>query len=639
MTADERVALVLQADDRASAIVARVRNEVRGLRSEASSGGAVLDSAASGAERLGATDVRLHKAGRAMSSIAFAASQARLGTQGAVRAVGELAGVAADALPAFAGWSGAIAGAVAVAGTLFAIVRDTRDEQERQQRTQQRLADLSLAGVERAYQGIQERRRQAMADLEKQTDGWLAMLRRLPKALTTNDPNVSAFRMMVGDQAGRELERLNADLELITKRRVELRKEDDLRLINLGDQTREMRLQKRLANESLAVKVAEARYDLSTVEAARRQAQIQLRTQNAAVEATFRHRDASGQLVELTREEVRARASLLALNERAYQLTLSEIKAREAIRGADLFNELSDRIEAAKMEAAGASAVAKQRAEIERSNSRELVLTWRLGLEADYRLERERMLLELRREQVAALEREAARANRSYEAETGAMSDDPSERMRSRLAMIDAQKQADIEAGISEVAARRRAELSKRQLYRETFREAMSATQQLSGVLIATKSRELRAIGQAMDGVRRVVLGYEAAEAMILSLKYGAKAIGYAADFQFLQAAQAAAASVEFARVAAVAGSEAAGGAGARAGGGGGGGATSASTFEPRGQTQGNGAVTVVLVTRDPFGRDTIQQTMYAINRSEKLGVPALPPIQIPPTTGLDRVA
>jgi hypothetical protein len=58
--------------------------------------------------------------------------------------------------------------------------------------------------------------------------------------------------------------------------------------------------------------------------------------------------------------------------------------------------------------------------------------------------------------------------------------------------------------------------------------------------------------------------------------------------------------------------------------------------FRPRTGTEGQGNVVINLLTQDPYGATKIQQVMYELNRAQVLG---RPPVQIPPTTGISRVA
>jgi len=73
------------------------------------------------------------------------------------------------------------------------------------------------------------------------------------------------------------------------------------------------------------------------------------------------------------------------------------------------------------------------------------------------------------------------------------------------------------------------------------------------------------------------------------------------------------------------------GGSGYSGGGGGGGGGTPG-TFRPNDQGQGNGSFTLNLITKHPASPDVVQSIAYELNRSNVL---KRPPIQIPPTAGL----
>jgi hypothetical protein len=118
------------------------------------------------------------------------------------------------------------------------------------------------------------------------------------------------------------------------------------------------------------------------------------------------------------------------------------------------------------------------------------------------------------------------------------------------------------------------------------------------------------------------------------------KALRDAADFNFpgaaLHAAAAAAAVVAAHEVAGWAGGSSSGGSSGSAGGASSGGTPGGGTFEPRTASQGAGMVNITLITRNPFGRDSIQNVAWELNRS---GILNRPPIEIPPTTGLVRGA
>ena len=65
-------------------------------------------------------------------------------------------------------------------------------------------------------------------------------------------------------------------------------------------------------------------------------------------------------------------------------------------------------------------------------------------------------------------------------------------------------------------------------------------------------------------------------------------------------------------------------------GGGGGGGGGGASVFEPNAR-EGAGSFTLILVTKDPFGKESMAQTMFELQRSTDLKRT----MPIAPTTGL----
>lgn len=119
-----------------------------------------------------------------------------------------------------------------------------------------------------------------------------------------------------------------------------------------------------------------------------------------------------------------------------------------------------------------------------------------------------------------------------------------------------------------------------------------------------------------------------------IAVRQAIKAAQHAAAFDFVGAAKhAAVAGLALAgarQVARIGGGGGGGGSSAPAGGGG-----SSTTFEPRTRGEGAGSVHLTLITRNPYGRDQIQNTMYELQRAEML---KLPPVPLPPTSGVARV-
>lgn len=638
MNHDQRIALVLEADDKASASIARVRSEIVATQSAAGGVAGAVRGANEGLTQLGAgSESRSQRIGLEISNVARAIDTARLGSREAVRSVAELAANAATVTPALAAWAGPIAGAAAVLGTVLAIMLDTTREAERQKAFTDRLSTLTPDGLANRYAGVKAERAKAMAEYQNDTMTAWQGIKNFMSADLTKESGRAVVRSL-GQKSRAEAERANAEYAAVYQLLLKATREEQVRGTALGDQSREMIRQKALAAESAEVKGQLARMEITTLASIQADARIQLETQNAATAATFRRRDAAGQLIALSAGEVRDRAQMISLNERAYRITVETARVKEVEREKDARFAVNTELAQVRLEAQGVTAFQAREKEAQIALVRSKIANERAGYSAELRA-----FLDSAAEQIFAakstlIAAEQAVLNRRAGAEQLTGSRVASEALRGRLEMIAIERDAQIKSGIDVRLATLGAERAKRQAYYETYRAAVQSAQQLSSVLIQSKSKELRAIGQSIAGVRRIVLGFEAAEATIQALKYGAKAIGYAADLQWARAGMAAAAAVQFAGVAAAAGAEAAGGGGgvSSAGGAGGGAAGSASTFEPRSASQGQGGVTIVLVTRDPYGREQIQQTMYALNRSGKLGVP---PVQVPPTSGFTRVA
>jgi len=152
--------------------------------------------------------------------------------------------------------------------------------------------------------------------------------------------------------------------------------------------------------------------------------------------------------------------------------------------------------------------------------------------------------------------------------------------------------------------------------------------------------RIVNAEGSVVQTLKRIALEPVVSELESIAAKEAVKALEAAASFNFpgaaLHTAAAAAAIVAAHEVAGWAGGSSSGGSSGSAGGAGSGGSQGGGTFEPRTGAQGAGSVTINLITRNPYGRDQVQQVMWEINRA---GILNRPPVEIPPTTGIQRGA
>src|SRR3954471_108216 len=131
---EERLALVLEANDKASAILSRVRKEIeatkgstRGLNQET--------------DAYDVSGNKIRKGALAFGAVARAADEAKLGTQGAVHAASELAETLALVTRSakFAGWATGIGAAVAILGTFLSLLQDTSKEIDKASPAMERL--------------------------------------------------------------------------------------------------------------------------------------------------------------------------------------------------------------------------------------------------------------------------------------------------------------------------------------------------------------------------------------------------------------------------------------------------------------------------------------------------------------------
>lgn len=177
-------------------------------------------------------------------------------------------------------------------------------------------------------------------------------------------------------------------------------------------------------------------------------------------------------------------------------------------------------------------------------------------------------LLGLKLKQIEA-DRAAVNARAAIDVAVG--SDDAVRAHEGRLAMIEAERQAAIQAGIDVATANESAEQKKAALRRSMYEETINATKQLSDALISSRSRELREFGKIVRLAHKVEMGVVAGRNTIAALEEAARAIGLASRGRFGAAALAGLASVKHAATAAAAGASMGGGGGGGGSSGGGG--------------------------------------------------------------------
>lgn len=202
------------------------------------------------------------------------------------------------------------------------------------------------------------------------------------------------------------------------------------------------------------------------------------------------------------------------------------------------------------------------------------------------------------------------------------------ERLEGRLREIEAERDAIFRAEGYNAQAAEIAEMRKRKARREAYREAIGSLKTIEDVMVASGSRQVKAIGHVAGSIRRILIGAEGARSAVAALREGAEAFGALARGDFRGAALHGISALEHAKAAALAAQESLGGgrtAGAAGGAGGG------PTFEPN-RPQGQGAQTIILQTVDPFSNAVISQVAWELERGGQLKRPVVP---LPPTTGI----
>ena len=159
---EERLALVLEANDKASAILSRVRKEI-----EATKGSTRGLNQETDAYDVAGNKVR--KGALAFGAVARAAQEAKLGTQGAVNAASQLAETLALVTRSakFASWATGIGAAVAILGTFLALLQDTNKEIDKASPAMDRLlGDVDVKQAEAIIAGLHRKMEQLTSEIE-----------------------------------------------------------------------------------------------------------------------------------------------------------------------------------------------------------------------------------------------------------------------------------------------------------------------------------------------------------------------------------------------------------------------------------------------------------------------------------------
>jgi hypothetical protein len=411
-----------------------------------------------------------------------------------------------------------------------------------------------------------------------------------------------------GDQLGQQIEGINRAADAQIRQLEQMHFHEDARNKVIGE-----------INEKRQKEIGYAK-QTNDVD---RSKQIATLEQAAAGSAEDRYR-AAVRLIELERQDrERQGFGVQAAPAATNAVTQINIAANEAVRSAQqqatqLLAQLED-------SAAGRRAAIQDQYQEEVRNIE--TLTLRDG-------DREKIMTALNDQReygLQLLDREIEMTNRQAHAEMQQLSDNANDQLQVRLEQIEIEKEAQIAAGVAVATATEAAERKKRQLYAETARQASQNAVSIIGVLESTNNKALKAVGTFGENLRRVVIGAEAARALVRSAVEGAEAIASLATGDFRGAALHGSAALEFGAAAALGARESLGGGGGGGGGAGGGGGSS-STFSPSSQANGGGATVINLYTTDPYGRESILRVSYLLQRAGILNVP------IHPTSSLGAV-
>lgn len=637
MANEERLALILEANDKATAVLQKVRKEIEDTSNAAGKGGKSVRGLGDETDRL--SDTKLLKGARAMGSIAHAAEAAKFGTREMSRAAGELAETLALASgnAKFAGWAIMLNAAVVAGGALVSVLQQamyaqapTEDQIKRIGKLTKDRADQQLAGIDKVHNA-------ALKAMETERSNWDLLWNGTGKKdFVHNLVDVTGL----SSAARREAERTGKLKELIVGQDVDKSAAENIRLIALGDQTRELVKQRDIGNALGDVQLRAVHHQASSLELSRAEALAAKRNADLQTEAMFRHRDEDGKLHVLTAAELKMRSELLGVNERAFgdAVKLAKAKYDEQIKET-AFNQDQSAWYARRRLAqsdyqTSLDAIRQQNEQqihaIQISEKLEEDKTAEISRATDlYSLQLQ--LLEQQHE----LQTRMLRAQNNVDASGSSLIGPGNlvEQHNAKLAFIEEERLAAIKRGEDETEANRKAYNDRRALIRSEIDQTRQGYKTIEDALLSSHSRQLKAIGYAMQAFRRLEIGAEASMAAVESARAFGKVPGYLAAGQIGAAALSAASGVQLAAAAALGFREALGGGGGGASGGGSGSASSGvGTFEPRSSGTGNGGTTINLYQKDPFGRDQIKQTLFFLQRA---GVTKTAAAEITPSSGL----
>lgn len=636
---DETLQLVLTANDQATAILEKLRKQIVATGGAAGTGGKNTKGLGDEIDKL--SDAKLVKSARAMSSIAYAADQAKLGGIGAARAMGELAEnlALASGSAKFAGWAVGINAAILGMVTLVGLIRDSAEQTKPTELFMRRLSHITADQTKGEIAGLRAVRDSLIEQTAKDAGaGWWTRFNKMTSANLNTEKGRAVARQ--GGVDFEQLDHTNANFEeLQRKSLIDLNEAERRRLLTLGDQTHEMEKQHDVELALGDVRLRSVKHQATSLELQRAEAIAAKKNADAQVETQFRFRDANGQIHKLTAAELAMKGGLLQNNRENLRLAIETSDAtykdqQETTKYSQdqtiwyATRRLSQNDYQTSLDGA-LRTYTDQLYTLQRSGKTAEDIT----AEADRLTQTYTLQVDLLK-QMHDLQTSKLKAQNNVDTANTSMfgPGDAAEQHKARLDQIEEQRLAALKGNEDVNEVNRRAANERAAEQRRMVDQTRKDYQTIEDVLIASKSRQVKAIGHAAQTIRRLEIGAEAAHSAVLALKAGGQALAALGAGNFAGAAEYFAAAVQFGAAAALGGQESLGGGGSS--GGGGAGTTSAATFEPRNNGTGGTAV-INLYTTNPYGREQIQQVKYDLEQADIMRRPG---IQIPPTTGI-RVA
>src|SRR3954469_19368581 len=170
MANEERLALILEANDKATAVLQKVRKEIEATDNAAGKGRKGTSELGNEFDKL--SDGKLVKSARAMSSIAYAAEEAKLGGREAARSMGELAEnlAIASGNAQFAGWAIGINAAIIAMVTFVGLLRDSAEQTKPTELFIRRLSHLTADQAQSEIAGLKTVRDNLIEQTAKEAD-------------------------------------------------------------------------------------------------------------------------------------------------------------------------------------------------------------------------------------------------------------------------------------------------------------------------------------------------------------------------------------------------------------------------------------------------------------------------------------